>query len=427
MMVFWIATSAHAQMELLVDVLVDGGNDFDWEQIELPGTVCGNGSQYSFYVWDDPASDDLLLYFEGGGACWDYAGCTGQNGVLGAANPNGLVDDYMSGVAQQYVSPVVNGADPGLPLRSRTELPTAGWDVVYMPYCTGDVHTGNSVVLYEDPSGTNPPVTWYHHGYNNTTAALQYLDGRFPAIDKLLVSGFSAGGTASSSVYYKARTTLNVAKGYLLADSGPIYPAPDSTYNSRQLHDLITQQWGIVSLFDELPVSFDPSDFGSINGMLATEFPDDQLAYIAFSSDYNYSRFSYETFAPGLPQADALALWREDQANLIAELDDYPNYSWHVPWHRPINDSHCVSIITFIGSHACSQMLKKKYWWEYLQWPLGQTYKCYSEFLPLETFLERWLEQDQISRIVEPQNAYNEQDPGMQLVAPLIQAALDGT
>lgn len=425
-LIVWLGSTAQAQEELLLDVLVDGGNDFDWEQVELPGTVCGNGSQYKFYVWDSPESDNLVLYFEGGGACWDYGGCTGQAGLLGAANPNGLVDDYMAGIAQEYVSPVVNGADPGLPLRSRTNLPTAGWDVVFMPYCTGDVHVGNSVVVYDDPTGANPPAVWHHNGYANTVAALDYVADVFPDIGKLLVSGFSAGGTAASSQYWLARTRLSAAEGYLLADSGPLYPAPDDSYNSRPLHDLIAVQWGLVSLFDELPVSFDPDDFGTINAMLATEFPDDQLAYTAYSSDYNYSRFSYEAFNPGISKDATLALWREDQANLIAELDDFPNTSWHVPWARPINDSHCTSIITFIGSHACQRMEKKHSWWEYLEYPWGQTYKCYSEFVPFETFLDRWLNHGQISRIVEPQNAYNDEDPGMDIVAPLINGALAG-
>lgn len=426
--ILWFATSvpAGAQEELLLDVLVDGGNDYDWEQIEIPGTVCGNGSQYKFYVWDSPASDDLVLYFEGGGACWTYGGCTGESGLLGAANPNGIVDDYMSGIAQEYVSPIVNGADPGLPLRSRYELPTAGWDVVYMPYCTGDVHVGNSVVQYDDPSGVNPPVVWHHNGYANTVAALDYVADEFPDIGKLLVSGFSAGGTASTAQYRAARTMLNAEQGYLIADSGPLFPAPDESYNSRALHDLIAVQWGLFTLFDEFPVSFDPDDFGTINGMLAEEFPDDQLAYTAYSSDYNYSRFSYEYFNPGITKDETLALWREDQTNLLAELDDHPNWSFHVPWSRPINDSHCVSIVTFIGSHACQRMEKKRKWWEYLEYPWGQTYKCYSEFVPFETFLERFIEQDRVSRIVEPPNGYNDEDPGMQIVAPLINGALEG-
>jgi Pectinacetylesterase len=408
-----------------IEDVVDGGNTYAWQQIELPGTVCGNGSQYKFYVYDSPSSTNLLVLFEGGGACWDYPSCSGQTGILGAAHPNGIPDNYMAEFEPQYVSPLVNGADPGIPLRPKNDISTKGWDVVYMPYCTGDVHLGNNVVTYTDPTGQNPPVTWRHAGYQNTKAAMNYLHTRFPSINKLLVTGFSAGGTATSATYYTVRRTLLPAKGYLLNDSGPIYPAPNATYKSRPLHDTIKAQWNLTSLYNELPATFNPNDFGSINDVVAQEFPSDRLAYTAYSSDYNYSRFSYERFYPGITQATVLSYWRTDQANLINKLKTYSNFSYHVPWHRPINDSHCSSIITFIGSHACPTVRKKK-WYEVLEWPWTQSWKCPSGFTPFETFLSKWLDNNQQVRIVEPENYYNNEDPGMQIVAPLINDALAG-
>ena len=79
------------------------------------------------------------------------------------------------------------------------------------------------------------------------------------------MTGFSAGGVASSAVFYQARRTLNPTKAYLLNDSGPIFPAPNATYNSWPLHDLIKAQWNLPSLYSQLPASFNPNDFGSIN------------------------------------------------------------------------------------------------------------------------------------------------------------------
>jgi hypothetical protein len=407
-----------------IEDVVDGGNTYAWQEIRLPGTMCGNGSQYKFYVYDSPTSNNLLLYFEGGGACWDYPSCSGQAGILGAAHPNGIPDDYIHEFQPTYVSPLVNGADPGIPpFRPKKDIATKGYDVVYMPYCTGDVHVGNNVVTYTDPSGVNPPVTWRHVGYNNTRAALDYLHTRFPTIGKLLVSGFSAGGTATNAVYYQARRTLlPTVKGYMLNDSGPIFPAPNATYKSRPLHVLITAQWALASLYAQLPATFNPNDFGSVTAMLAGEFPTDQLAYTGYSSDFNYSRFSYERFYPGISPATILAYWRQDQANLVNAMKVFPQYSYHIPWHRPINDSHCSSIITFIGSHACSS-IRKKYWWE-IPWP--QSWKCTGTFRPIETFLQNWLNGNQQQRIVETENYYNNEDPGMQIVAPLINDAING-
>jgi len=422
-----ISGSARAEtlLETIVDILVDGGNEYDWERVELPGTVCGNGSQYKFFV-HRTSSPNLLFFFEGGGACWDYDTCSGRAGLLGAANPNGIADDYMEGFTAKYVSPIVNGADPGLPLRSRTDLPTKDWNVVYMPYCTGDVHIGNRDAVYEDQTGAEPPLAWNHSGFANTAAAAEYAASQFPSVNKLLVTGFSAGGTATSAAYYFVRSAIAPQRGYLLNDSGPVYPAPNADFNSRGLHDQIRESWNLDSVFSQLPGSFDPDDFGSLNRVVAETFPNDQIAYTAYTRDYNYSRFSYERFHEPDDQETVLSRWHEDQDNLVEAFDQLDNVSYFIPHHRPINDSHCSTIITFIGSHACQQMEKKRHWWEYLEWPPGQSFKCYSEFVPMETFLHRFINQNTRVRIYEPENGYNNEDPGMSIVAPLINGALGG-
>ncbi len=417
-----VAQAQSDALEGLLELIVDGGNDYDWELVELPGTVCGNGTQYRFFV-RTTGSDNLLFFFEGGGACWDYDTCSGR-ASLGAANPNGISVDYMDSFAATYVSPIVNGADPGLPFRARTDLVTKDWNIVYLPYCTGDVHIGNNTATYPDPEGVESPLVYHHNGYNNTIAAAEEAALRFQNVDKMLVTGFSAGGTASSAAYYFVRTKINPRKGYMLNDSGPIFPAPDANSLSRPLHDFIRASWDLDSVLSMLPSTFDPDDFGSINRMVAVEFPNDQIAYTAYLTDYNYSRFSYERFYPDNDQASVIARWQADSQALVAELQQYGNTSYHVAWNRPLNDSHCSTIATFIGSHACERMEKKRFWWEYLIPPFSQTYKCYSEFLPLETFLDRFVGEDRIVRTVEPENAYNAEDPGMRIVASLIEGAL---
>jgi hypothetical protein len=412
-------------LDVIVNVIVDGGNNYAWQKVTLPGTKCGNGSQYKFFV-RQTGSPNLLFFFEGGGACWDYDTCSGRAGVLGAANPNGIPDDYMTQFTAKYVSPLVNGADPGIPGRSRTDLPTKNWNIVYMPYCTGDVHIGNKQTTYTDTTGGQPALTWHHAGYTNTTAAIAHAKTLFPAVSKLLVTGFSAGGTATAAGYYFVRRGINPQRGYYLDDSGPIFPAPTTSYKSRQLHDKIKSSWGLTSVFSQLPASFNQNDFGSINRMVALEFPNDQIAYTGYTRDYNYSRFSYERFLTPNDKESVLGYWAQDENNLVAQLNGFNNTSYFIPYHRPLNDSHCSTIITFIGSHACQQMLKKKYWWEYLEWPPGQTYKCYSEFVPMETFLNRFINNNTKTRIKEPANNYNNEDPGMGIVAPLINAAIGG-
>jgi hypothetical protein len=418
---------AHAAtfLETILDVIVDGGNSYNWQKVELPGTKCGNGSQYKFFM-RRTSSPNLLFFFEGGGACWDYDTCSGRAGALGAANPNGIPNDYMTQFTAKYVSPIVNGADPGLPLRSRTDLATKDWNIVYMPYCTGDVHIGNRNATYVDQTGGQPPLNWNHSGYTNTLAAVTYAHAQMPSVNKLLVTGFSAGGTATASAYWFIRRGINPTRGYYLNDSGPIHPAPDASSNSKALHNQIRSSWALDSVFGQLPSSFNPNDMGSINKMVALEFPGDQIAYTGYTRDYNYSRFSYERFLTPNDKESVLSYWDEDQDNLVAQLNQYSNTSYFIPYEREINVSHCSTIITFVGAHACQRMEKKRHWWEYLEWPPGQTYKCYSEFLPMQTFLSRFINNGTRTRIHEPVNHYNDEDPGMSIVGPLVNAALEG-
>jgi hypothetical protein len=54
-----------------------------------PGAACGDGSPYRFFVNRTPLSKDIVISYEGGGACWDQKACLGE-GHLSAANPNGF-------------------------------------------------------------------------------------------------------------------------------------------------------------------------------------------------------------------------------------------------------------------------------------------------------------------------------------------------
>jgi hypothetical protein len=234
------------------------------------------------------------------------------------------------------------------------------------------------------------------------------------------VSGFSAGGTATSASYYFVRSRLAPQQSYLLNDSGPIYPAPNLSSLSRPLHDTIRAAWNLDSVFSSFPASFDRNDFGSINKMVSLTFPQDHLAYTGYTRDYDYSRFSYERFLTPNDKNSVLSYWNTDENALVAQLAPLPNWSYFIPYERQINNSHCSTIITFLGSHACQNMVHKTGWW----WLTStQPYTCKSEFVPMETFLGRFLNNGIQTRIVEPPNGYNANDIGMMIAAPLINAA----
>src|SRR5438874_11463462 len=92
-----------------------------WIEIQPDGIVCGNNSPYKFWVNFSHHSDNLVVVFEPGGACWDYPSCTGASGIRGAANPDGLPDDHYQ--LAPFISPFLNPDDPTSPSRD--------WNYVY--------------------------------------------------------------------------------------------------------------------------------------------------------------------------------------------------------------------------------------------------------------------------------------------------------
>jgi hypothetical protein len=308
----------------------------EWLKVEIPGAVCGNNSQYKFFVNYKEGAKDLLIMLEPGGACWDYDGCSGKSD-LGAAHPDGIPDDLMNAVGQSAnISPLIRRKDGG---------PTSDFNLVFLPYCTGDVHTGNNVIVYDDPSGVGEPLEFHHNGHNNVALATMWMNKQFPAIDRLFVTGCSAGGAGAIINYYFFRTGLDAARGYLLDDSGPIFP---SSGFSAPLHTKIRESWDVDSIFSELPPEYQiDDDFGVLNTHLADIFPEDRLATTFFQRDYNYSRYSYENFYEMNAKEDIMTYWASDTDLLDEQYKTRDNLGYYLPYWRELNDSHCVSIVTY--------------------------------------------------------------------------------
>jgi len=309
-----------------------------WLKREPEGAVCSDGSQFKFFVNFSETSDNLLIYLEPGGACWDYEPCSGTTS-LGAANPNGIPDSHMDKYGA--LSPILS--------RSDDNNPAMDWNLVFIPYCTGDVHTGNKVMTYDDPEGIEEPLVYRHNGHNNVIGAIDYLNQQFPTVGKMMLTGCSAGGAGSIINYYFFRDRMQgVDRSYLLNDSGPIFPS--SGYSSP-LHQKIRSSWDVDPILSTIPNGdLLMEDFGDLNTMLADLFPEDRLSTVYFKRDFNYSRYSYERFYPEPSKAQTLSFWAKDTELLTAQYDAVDNLSYYIPYWRAFNDSHCAGILTYEGT-----------------------------------------------------------------------------
>lgn len=340
---------------------------FVWETVELSmatGASCGNGTPYRFFVNRTPLNRNVAVTFEGGGACWDQDACEGI-GEYSATNSDGIPANYMSlpnSAAGGLVTPFSARIDPFQSVR------TQDWTLVYMPYCTGDVHTGNLVQVYDDQRPDAPRVQ-YHRGQANVKAASDWLRRNLGRPSNLLLTGFSAGGVGSTAQYAVMRDALApTGRATLMADSGPLMNAPRGNTKeqspSQPLHELIRASWGldlagglIPTLAAKLP-TLDPNNMGSLAGALAAKYTQDRFGYMVFQEDGIFAGFSYLDFFPEIDaepdpkkKADLLnALWRQDLAAWLPLLETRPNVSYHVPFFRDFNESHCLTIVDFSGT-----------------------------------------------------------------------------
>lgn len=355
-----------ALLTLLLTTLPAQAGYFQWEMVELPaasGASCGNGSPYRFFVNRTPLSKDVAITYEGGGACWDQKACLGE-GRLGATNPDGIPPDYMQSVNVAYglVTPFTARNHPG------QQVQTQPWNLVFLPYCTGDVHSGSKVTTYDDAYPATPRVQ-YHRGQANVAAAAAWLKANLPPVERMMLTGYSAGGVGSTTTYALMRDTLTPSgHATLLADSGPLVPTPRTAdpvaYPAVLLHNTIREVWGLddpdglITQFGGRLVGFDPDNLGSVNVALARTFPDDRFAFMVFARDTNFSAFSYEKFYPDLYDAPNPVAYREalfgrwwpDLNRWTADLATQANVSYYLPYFRNVNDSHCLTIIDFSGT-----------------------------------------------------------------------------
>lgn len=148
-----------------------------WQAIEPGGdTACSDGSPYRFFVHPgDPAR--LLVEFEGGGGCWSAETCA--------------MDIYTRRVATDPEAARRRGQLAGIYDRGNPENPFREWTHVYVPYCTGDLHWGNSARTYTSAAAA---FTVQHRGAANAAAALRWASENVPAPARVTVTGCSAGG-----------------------------------------------------------------------------------------------------------------------------------------------------------------------------------------------------------------------------------------
>ena len=149
-----------------------------WNEIKPGGdTICSRGTEYAYWVRPGTVNK-VIIDFIGGGACWNAGTC-------------GFADQIFSDTVDD-VRDAVEANDPhGIYDHEKAENPFKDWYHVVVPYCTGDIHWGDSVTTYSP--GTANEITINHKGAVNSRAVLSWVYENFSKPEQILVTGCSAG------------------------------------------------------------------------------------------------------------------------------------------------------------------------------------------------------------------------------------------
>lgn len=149
-----------------------------------PGTECSHGTPYAFFVHAG-RPDRLLVYFQGGGACWSGATCdpharSYKPGIRPGSRPKFNGHNKPAGIFDL--------ADP--------RNPVGDYTMVYVTYCTADTFLGDRIHSYQVPDGDT--VRIHHAGHANAMAALRWVYKHVRSPETVLVTGESAGAEAAA-------------------------------------------------------------------------------------------------------------------------------------------------------------------------------------------------------------------------------------
>jgi hypothetical protein len=250
--------------------------DQGWERV-VPGghCRCSDGSEFSFWV-RKANPKKVVFYLQDGGACFSAKTCAPDS------------DLYETRVNE---GPTGEG---GMFDFADERNPFADYSVVFVPYCTGDVHIGNATTKYA------PGLTVQHKGYVNGTAALDRLAATFPDATEVVVVGESAGSVAAPVYGGLVSDRLRDARITVLADGSGSYP------DLPRFNEIIAA-WGTGNALPRWPENAGPTAKWSFPGLFIQSGRHDPKIVLA-RHDYAYDERQKMWYPiAGIPAKDLLS------------------------------------------------------------------------------------------------------------------------
>jgi len=189
---------------------------------------CQDSSAFTFFA-KRGSVNKLLVYYYGGGACWDILTCGFQT-CTQTANPN---------------PPGLGGS--GFGDLTNPDNPFKDWHVVRVPYCSCDIHLGDAAVDYPPfppffPAGKHVE----HRGHDNAKLAEKWAREHFLNPSDIFITGSSAGsygamvhGVHLSAVYSDSNISV-------MGDGG-------NGVATQEFMDVNFNNWGAMENLPDVP------------------------------------------------------------------------------------------------------------------------------------------------------------------------------
>jgi hypothetical protein len=249
--------------------------------------VCRDGSPAGFFTKFAAESDKLLVYVEGGGACTNIGYC-------GYNPPN--VNKVISGDGQQVLGSALGLADvrqqpgafaggvlQGVFDESNAANPFKGWNMVYIPYCTGDVHFGTRKDV-EVPGLAGVKQQFVGH-LNMKKFAARIVPTFKSKLSRGVIMGVSAGSFGAALNFSMWQDAFGSVKLDAILDSGP--PFKDE-FMPKCMQKKWRELWGFADSLPKDCTECQNADGGGLVGLadfLVRKHPNAHLAMISSMED----------------------------------------------------------------------------------------------------------------------------------------------
>ena len=295
-----------------------------WTFVGVEGARCRDGSATGFGIRLQEGAENLMIYLEGGGACFNAETC--------ASNPSSFNEADFDALAAQRGNAGIFSTGSGNPV--------GDWNMVYVPYCTGDIHGGS----VEDATVEGVEGTHQFVGHRNVERYLALLAPYLGDPDKVLLTGASAGGFGALVNFAEVADRFDGSEHYLLDDSGPIFFADDVL--SPQLAATFNRTWSLAAAFpaDAAPL-FGPDGLEDAYAYYADRYPDAAFGLSSHLQDATIRYFF------GFGQPDGTITGEEFETGL-RDLQTRLPARWGVYYAEAADHTFIGSPSRFFGTSA---------------------------------------------------------------------------